>query len=179
MALFHACPPEQPHNRAVWSDAGCARLFRPFDVESPPKGSLDDANYTMFLQCVRDDSAQTTRDARAKASADRNTPVAKAFHKDGIQQGMHERESFDDERELVATLQELYGRASEVARRVLEDARILEVLHGETSELLHRLRSVPTTPARPTKAPPPAAPTPSDSGPRLPRLISFREVGCQ
>jgi hypothetical protein len=40
MALFQACPPEQPHNRAVWSNAGCARLFRPFDVDSPPKGSL-------------------------------------------------------------------------------------------------------------------------------------------
>jgi predicted DNA-binding transcriptional regulator AlpA len=90
---------------------------------------------------------------------------------------MHERECLGNERdELVATLHELYGRASEVARRVLEDARILEVLHGETSELLYRLRSLPTTSRLNAQAAPPAASPPLESDHGHPRLISFREV---
>ena len=74
-------------------------------------------------------------------------------------------ESVDDQHdELVATLHELYGRASEVARRILDDARILEVLHGETSELLWRLRALQSERA-PAQAPTPAAAPRSDSRP--------------
>lgn len=88
-----------------------------------------------------------------------------------------ESESVDDPHdELVATLHELYGRASEVARRILDDARILGVLHGETSELLWRLRALQSERPWPAQLPPPAASPSSDSGPSLPRLISFREV---
>ena len=89
---------------------------------------------------------------------------------------MHERESMDDIRDgLVATLHELYGRGSENVLRILDDARSLVNLHRETTELLYRLRSLPSE--RPSAlAPTPVAAPTSDGKPRLPRLISFREV---
>ena len=83
--------------------------------------------------------------------------------------------------ELIGTVYELYGRANEVALRLQDDVRTLVDLHRETTELLYVLRSLaPAVP--PAPAPPPAvaparatAPEP-DSGPRLPRLVPFREV---
>src|SRR5438094_4051254 len=99
--------------------------------------------------------------------------------------GPHDGASNDGKRdELVATLHELYGRGAEVVRRVLDDARTLVDLHAEMSELLVRLRSLqserPPSPAFPasraTQLPAQATAPPLDSGPRLPRLLPFREV---
>lgn len=89
-----------------------------------------------------------------------------------------DRESSEGERdELLATLHELYGRASEVAGRVLQDARALEAMHVRTSAVLDRLRNLPSAPRRIAHVPPtPTVAPPMASGPRLPRLISFREV---
>lgn len=88
-----------------------------------------------------------------------------------------EHESLDARRdELLATLHELYARASEVARRVLEDMQILEGLHGDTSELLYKLRSLPAAPPRAVLAEDPAPSRSTQNGPRLPRLLPFREV---
>jgi prophage regulatory protein len=86
--------------------------------------------------------------------------------------------------ELIGTVYELYGRANEVALRLQDDVRTLVDLHRETTELLYVLRSLPSE----SPAPPPAAVTPTHvstpaaatpahhSGPRLPRLVPFREV---
>lgn len=69
-----------------------------------------------------------------------------------------------------------------MALRILDDVRTLVSLHQETTELLYIMRSLP--PERPpAQAPTPtaagparaAAPAP-DSGPRLPRLVPFREL---
>lgn len=58
--------------------------------------------------------------------------------------------------------------------RILDDVRTLVSLHQETTELLYTLRSLPPeSPPAPTPAA--AAPT-RDNGPRLPRLVPFREV---
>jgi prophage regulatory protein len=83
--------------------------------------------------------------------------------------------------ELIGTLYELYGRGNEMVLRILDDVRTLVSVHQETTELLYTLRSLP--PQSPPAAPPPAlaptspAPAPTrDSGPRLPRLLPFREV---
>ena len=80
--------------------------------------------------------------------------------------------------ELIGAVYELYGRCNEVVLRLQDDARTLVNLHQETTELLYVLRSLPfeRPPAQvPTPAPAPAA-APLDSGPRLPRLVPFREV---
>jgi prophage regulatory protein len=60
--------------------------------------------------------------------------------------------------------------------RILDDVRTLVSLHQETTELLYTLRSLPPeSPPAQGPTPPAAAPAP-DSGPRLPRLVPFREV---
>jgi prophage regulatory protein len=84
--------------------------------------------------------------------------------------------------ELIGTVYELYGRANEVGLRLQDDVRTLVDLHRETTELLYVLRSLPSE--RPAaQVPPPATAAPAraavpapDSGPRLPRLVPFREV---
>ncbi len=78
--------------------------------------------------------------------------------------------------ELIGTVYELYGRASEVALRLHDDVRTLVDLNRETTHLLYVLRSLPSE--RPlAQVPTPAAAAPAvDSGPRLPRLVPFREV---
>jgi predicted DNA-binding transcriptional regulator AlpA len=78
--------------------------------------------------------------------------------------------------ELIGTVYEYYGRTNEVALRLQEDVRTLVDLHRETTEMLYLLRSL-SSERPPAQVPTPAAVAPpSDSGPRLPRLISFREV---
>jgi prophage regulatory protein len=84
--------------------------------------------------------------------------------------------------ELIGTLYELYGRGNEMALRILDDVRTLVSLHQETTELLYILRSLPSE-GPPAQVPTPAAAAPAraaapapDTGPRLPRLVPFREV---
>jgi prophage regulatory protein len=84
--------------------------------------------------------------------------------------------------ELIGTLHELYGRGDEMVLRILDDVRTLVSLHQETTELLYVLRSLPSegpsaqVPTPAAAAPARAAAVALDSGPRLPRLVSFREV---
>jgi prophage regulatory protein len=78
--------------------------------------------------------------------------------------------------EMIGVVYEMYGRCNEVVLRVQDDVRTLVDLHRETTELLYILRSLPSE-GSPAPAPAPAAPRPThDSGPRLPRLLPFREV---
>src|SRR5207249_288628 len=66
---------------------------------------------------------------------------------------------------------------NEVVLRLQDDVRTLVNLHQETTELLYVLRSLPSErPPAQMQGTPAAAAPPPDSGPRLPRLISFREV---
>ena len=69
-----------------------------------------------------------------------------------------------------------------MARSIPDDVRTLVSLHQETTELLYTLRSLPSE-GPPTQVPTPAAAAPAraaapapDTGPRLPRLVPFREV---
>jgi prophage regulatory protein len=60
--------------------------------------------------------------------------------------------------------------------RILDDMRTLASLHQETTQLLYVLRSLPSDrPPAPPPTPAAAARAPN-SGPRLPRLVPFREV---
>jgi predicted DNA-binding transcriptional regulator AlpA len=77
--------------------------------------------------------------------------------------------------ELIGTVYELYGRCNEVVLRIQDDVRTLYGLQQETTELIYILRSLPSERPPAQVATPAAAPR-SDSAPRLPRLISFREV---
>ena len=78
--------------------------------------------------------------------------------------------------ELIGTVYEYYGRTNEVALRLQDDVRTLVDLHRETTELLYVLRSLPFE-QPPAAEPTPAAATPTHhSGPRLQRLVPFREV---
>jgi prophage regulatory protein len=78
--------------------------------------------------------------------------------------------------ELIGTLYELYGRGDEMALRILDDMRTLVSLHQEATQLLYILRSLPSE-GPPAQVPTPAAAAPApDTGPRLPRLVPFREV---
>ena len=79
--------------------------------------------------------------------------------------------------ELIGTVYEYYGRTNEVALRLQDDVRTLVDLQRETTEMLYILRSLPSE-RPPVQVPTPAtaAPPARDSGPRLPRLIPFREV---
>jgi prophage regulatory protein len=78
--------------------------------------------------------------------------------------------------ELIGVVYEYYGRTNEVALRLQEDVRTLVDLHREITETLYILRSLPSE-RPPAQVPTPATAAPTlDSGPRLPRLIPFREV---
>jgi prophage regulatory protein len=77
--------------------------------------------------------------------------------------------------EMIGVVYELYGRCNEVALRVQDDVRTLVDLHRETTELLSVLRSLPSERPSAQVTVSAAAPTP-DNGPRLPRLIPFREL---
>ena len=78
--------------------------------------------------------------------------------------------------EMLGVVYEMYGRCNEVVLRVQDDVRTLVDLHRETTELLYILRSLPSE-RPPEPEPTPAAGRPThDSGPRLPRLLPFREV---
>src|SRR5215204_7299751 len=80
---------------------------------------------------------------------------------------------------LIATLTELHGRSSEVARRVMDDARILADVQRETSAVLLKLWNLPSEPPRPAPAESPSASgisapsTPPSNGPRF---LRFREL---
>jgi prophage regulatory protein len=78
--------------------------------------------------------------------------------------------------ELIGTLHELYGRGNEMVLRILDDVRTLVSLHQETTELLYTLRSLPSERSPAQVATPAAAAPRQDAGPRLPRLLPFREV---
>lgn len=78
--------------------------------------------------------------------------------------------------ELIGTVYEFYGRANEVALRLQDDVRTLVDLHREITGLLYVLRSLPSE-APPAQVPTTAAAAPApEGGPRLPRLVPFREV---
>jgi prophage regulatory protein len=78
--------------------------------------------------------------------------------------------------EMIGVVYEMYGRCNEVLLRVQDDVHTLVDLHRETTELLYVLRSLPS------EQPPAPSPTAAratsthDTGPRLPRLLPFREV---
>src|SRR5262249_47961604 len=76
---------------------------------------------------------------------------------------------------LLAKLMELHGRANEVARRVLDDARILADVQRDTSALLGELWSREPAPKAPSAAPSVPSPSPSADS-RSPRLLRFQEV---
>jgi prophage regulatory protein len=62
-----------------------------------------------------------------------------------------------------------------VVLRLQDDVRTLVDLHRETTELLYILRSLP--PERPpAQVPAPSTKAMQDTGPKLPRLLPFREV---
>jgi len=83
----------------------------------------------------------------------------------------------NDQDPLLAKLIELHGRTTEVARRVLDDARILADLYLDASALLGELWSRRAKPPRPAKLPPDPAPLSRTEGdPRPPRFLRFREV---
>jgi hypothetical protein len=60
----------------------------------------------------------------------------------------------NDQDPLLAKLIELHGRTTEVARRVLDDARILADLQRDASALLGELWSRRAEPPRPAELPP-------------------------
>jgi predicted DNA-binding transcriptional regulator AlpA len=172
-APFPGSAAEQPHNRAVWSGARCARLFRPFEVDSPPKGSLT-VRPPRFLLNVAD----TTR-CRLALMRERKHPSTKTRSSPDKQTQRLARETkrlAGKRDELIGTVYELYGRCNEVVLRLQDDARTLVNLHQETTELLYILRSLPSERPPAQVATPAVAAPPRNSGPRLPRLISFREV---
>ena len=173
-----------PHNRAVWSDARRAQLFRLFDFASPPKGSLtvrsprSPPNVTGTTRCT----LALMRERKPPLTRTRSAPDKEA------QRLAREKKRLAGKRDvLIGTVYEYYGRANEVALRLQGDVRTLVDLHRETTELLYVLRSLPSeqppapaaTPAAatPRRVSTPATATPThDGGPRLPRLVPFREV---
>ena len=172
----HASRPEQPHNRAVWSDGRCAGLFSLFCVESPLKGSPTARPPRCPLS-----AAGTTR-CRLALMRERTHPSAKtrSSRDKQAQQVAREQKRLTGKRdEMIGVVYEMYGRCNEVVLRVQDDVRTLVDLHRETTELLYLLRSLPSERA-PAPAPTPAAARPThDSGPRLPRLLPFREVAMR
>ena len=122
------------------------------------------------------------RDRKRSSTRPRSSPTTQAEHR-----AREVKRLAGKRNELIGTVYELYGRANEVALRLQDDMRNLVDLHRETTELLYVLRSLPSE-QPPALAPTPAAATPTpvstptapasthDSGPRLPRLVPFREV---
>src|SRR5688572_20397424 len=80
---------------------------------------------------------------------------------------------------LIATLTELHGRSSEVARRMVDDARMLAELQRETSAVLLKLWNLRSESTRLAPAESPselgmsAPSTPPNTGPRF---LRFREL---
>jgi prophage regulatory protein len=80
---------------------------------------------------------------------------------------------------LIARLTELHGRSSEVARRMMDDARILADVQRETSAVLLKLWNLRSEPTRFAPAESPsglgmsAPSTPPNTGPRF---LRFREL---
>jgi prophage regulatory protein len=106
------------------------------------------------------------RSAKARSSPDKQTQRVAREHK----------RLAGKRDEMIGVVYEMYGRCNEVVLRVEDDVRTLVDLHRETTELLYILRSLPSEPP-PAPAPTPTAARPThDSGPRLPRLLPFREV---
>jgi predicted DNA-binding transcriptional regulator AlpA len=73
---------------------------------------------------------------------------------------------------LIATLTELHGRSSEVARRMMDDARLLADIQRETSAVLLKLWNLGFEPSHTAPASS-ATSTPSDN---QPRFLRFPEV---
>ena len=154
---FPVSRPERPHNRAVWSDARCAQRFRPFYVDSPPKGSLtarpprfplnaaDTTRCTLTVMRERKHSSMKARSSPNTRTDQRTRDLKRLTGK---------RE------ELIGTVYELYGRANEVALRLQDDVRTLVDLHRETTGLLYVLRSLPSE-RSPAQVPTPAAAAPA------------------
>jgi prophage regulatory protein len=172
-ALRPASQPEQPHNRAVWSDGRCAGLLRLFCVESPLKGSL-----RTRPPCFPLIGTDTTR-CRLAFMRDRRHPSAKTRSSPDKQTQRVAREGkrlAGKREEMIGVVYEMYGRCNEVVLRIQDDVRTLVDLHRETTELLYILRSLPA------EGPPEQVPTTSaaastrDSESRLPRLLPLREV---
>jgi prophage regulatory protein len=110
---------------------------------------------------------------------DRKPPLTRtrsARDKEAQQHARDQKRLAGQRDSLIGTVYELYGRANEVLLRLQDDAQILVDFHRETTELLYILRSLPSE-RPPAQVPTPTRPAPPpDSGPRLPRLIPFREV---
>ncbi len=68
---------------------------------------------------------------------------------------------------LIARLTELHGQAGEIARRMMDDARILADVQRETSTVLRRLWELQTQPPRPA---PLESPSMSNTEPRFLRF---------
>jgi prophage regulatory protein len=141
------------------------------------KRQSDGANATISARCARRDWVQTGTVKRERKHPSTKTRSSPNAHTDPRARDLKRLAGKRDE--LIGTVYELYGRANEVALRLQDDVRTLVDLHRETTELLYVLRSLPSeqppAPASAAPTPPAAAPT-RDSGPRLPRLLPFREV---
>ena len=129
---------------------------------------------TISAQCGQHDSVQTRavkRDRKHPPTKARSTSITETERR------AREMKRLAGKRdELIGVVYEYYGRANEVVLRLQDDVRTLVDLHRETTEMLYILRSLPSE-RPPAQVPTPApAASKSDSGPSLPRLISFREV---
>ena len=111
------------------------------------------------------------RDGKHRSSKTRSSP-----EKQTQRVGREHKRLAGKRDEMIGVVYEMYGRCNEVVLRVQDDVRTLVDLHRETTELLYILRSLPSE-RPPAPAPTPATARPTlDSGPRLPRLLPFREV---
>src|SRR5262245_6162072 len=140
-APLSAFRPDQTHNRAVRSDARCARLFRLRSVKSPLKGSLTARPPRFPLNGA--DTARCRlafmRDRKHRSEKTRSSPDKQT------QRLARERKRLVGKRdEMIGVVYEMYGRCNEVVLRVQDDVRTLVDLHRETTELLYILRSLPS-----------------------------------
>jgi predicted DNA-binding transcriptional regulator AlpA len=83
--------------------------------------------------------------------------------------------SDDTQDALLAKLMELHGRATEIARRVLNDVRILADVQRDTSALLGQLWRRQADPQPPKPVLYASAPSPSVE-PQSPRFLRFNDV---
>src|SRR5262245_6622435 len=138
MAPLPGSAAEQPHNRAVSSDARCAGLFRLFDIDSPLKGSLTvrSPRSLPYLTGTTTCRLAFMRERKPPLTRTRSAPDKQA------QRLAREKKRLAGKRDsLIGTVYEYYGRANEVTLRLQDDVRTLVDLHRETTEMLYILRS--------------------------------------